>query len=98
MPIGYYPNKGELENRGRPSIGAFGRMKPGVTIEQARADMNAIAARIAEVYPATNAGITETVREGLQVLAAKWGYEGLRKLRGKVKFSINLKELREDRR
>ena len=58
MPIGYYPNKGELENRGRPSIGMFGRMKSGVTIEQAKADMNAIAARIAKEYPATNAGIS----------------------------------------
>jgi predicted permease len=58
MPIGYYPNKGELENRGRPSIGIIGRMKPGVTIEQASADLNRIAAHIAEAYPATNAGIT----------------------------------------
>jgi putative ABC transport system permease protein len=58
MPIGYYPNKGELENRGRPSVGVFGRMKPGVSIERARADLNAIAARIAEQYPASNAGIT----------------------------------------
>lgn len=58
MPIGYYPNKGELENRGRPSIGAFGRMKKGVTIEQADADLNAIASRIAAEYPATNAGVS----------------------------------------
>ena len=58
MPIGYYPNKGELENRGRPSIGMYGRLKSGVSIDQARADMNAIAARIAETYPATNAGIS----------------------------------------
>jgi putative ABC transport system permease protein len=58
MPIGYYPNKGELESRGRPSIGVFGRMKPGVPLEQASSDLNAIAARIAEQHPATNAGIT----------------------------------------
>ena len=58
MPIGYYPNKGELESRGRPSIGVLGRMKPGVTIDQARADLNGIAGRIAEMYPATNAGIS----------------------------------------
>jgi putative ABC transport system permease protein len=58
MPIGYYPNAGELENRGRPSIAVMGRMKTGVSIEQARADINAIAGRIADSYPATNAGIT----------------------------------------
>jgi putative ABC transport system permease protein len=57
MPIAYYPNKGELENRGRPSVSAIGRLKPGVPIEQARADLGAIAARIAEAYPATNAGV-----------------------------------------
>jgi putative ABC transport system permease protein len=58
MPIGYYPNKGELDTRGRPSVAVYGRMKKGVTIDQARADMNAIAAHIAEEFPATNAGIT----------------------------------------
>jgi putative ABC transport system permease protein len=58
MPIGYYPNKGELENRGRPSIGVFGRLKEGVSLEQANADLDAIAKRIAEQYPATNAGIS----------------------------------------
>jgi putative ABC transport system permease protein len=58
LPIGYYPNKGELESRGRPSVGAYGRLKPGVTVDQARADLVGIAARIAEEYPATNAGIT----------------------------------------
>ena len=58
MPIGYYPNKGELDNRGQPSIAVFGRFKPGVSLAQANADMNAIASRIAEAHPATNAGIT----------------------------------------
>jgi putative ABC transport system permease protein len=58
MPIGYYPNAGELQNRGRPSIGVYGRMKEGATIEQAEADLNAIASRIAASYPASNAGVT----------------------------------------
>jgi hypothetical protein len=43
-------------------------------------------------------GITDTVRKGLQLLAAKEAYAELRKMRGKVKFSIDLKELREDKR
>ena len=45
----------------------------------------------------TGEGITETIRIGLLLVAAKQAYEGVRDLRGKVKFSLNLKKLREDR-
>jgi hypothetical protein len=45
----------------------------------------------------TGQGITETIRRGLQLVAASESYEGLRRLRGKVKFSIDLKSLRDDR-
>jgi hypothetical protein len=45
----------------------------------------------------TGQGITETIRRGLQLVAASESYEGLRRLRGKVKFSVNLQKLREDR-
>jgi hypothetical protein len=44
----------------------------------------------------TKAGITPTVVKGLQILAAHDAYEGLRKLRGKVKFSMTWQELRGD--
>ena len=47
---------------------------------------------------ATGEGITETVRKGLQVLAASKAYEELLAMEGKVRFSIALKKLREDRR
>ena len=46
---------------------------------------------------ATGKGITLTVKQGLELLAAGKSYEKLRSLRGKVKFSIDLKTLREDR-
>jgi hypothetical protein len=42
------------------------------------------------------AGITETVRTGLQLLAASQAYDRLLQLRGKVRFSRTLKELKED--
>jgi hypothetical protein len=42
-------------------------------------------------------GITGTVRRGLTLVAAGRAYEELRQLRGKVKFGIDLKALREDR-
>lgn len=46
----------------------------------------------------TGKGVTATVREGLRLVAAARAYEGLRRLRGKVAFSIDLNELRQDRR
>jgi len=45
----------------------------------------------------TGQGITETVRLGLQLVAASRAYEQLRSLRGKVKFSVSIDKLREDR-
>ena len=46
---------------------------------------------------AARAGVSETVRKGLELLAASEAYDQLLKMRGKVKFSINLSELRKDR-
>ena len=46
----------------------------------------------------TGEGITATVRRGLELVAARDSYEKLRALRGKVKLSIDLDTLRQDRR
>ena len=40
--------------------------------------------------------ITETVCQALRLITASAAYDGLRKLRGKVKFSLDLDELRRD--
>ncbi|HKM99233.1 MAG TPA: hypothetical protein VJX23_01860 [Candidatus Binataceae bacterium] len=53
---------------------------------------------LAKAQKAAKAGISETVRKGLELLAASDAYDGLLKMRGKVRFSIDLNELREDRR
>ena len=45
----------------------------------------------------TGQGITETIRRGLQLVAASESYDSLRKLRGKVKFSLDPAKIREDR-
>ena len=42
-------------------------------------------------------GITETLRLGLESLIRFNAYQNIRKLKGKVKFSIDLKELRKDK-
>ena len=41
-------------NRGSHSLAVIGRLKPGVTVAQADAEMQAIAARLAQQYPDTN--------------------------------------------
>jgi hypothetical protein len=46
---------------------------------------------------ASGAGITQTVRTGLQLVAASRTYARLRQLRGKVRFSRTLAELKSDR-
>jgi predicted permease len=46
------------DQRGSRGLFAFGRLKPGVTPEQATENLDAIAARLAEQYPATNDGWT----------------------------------------
>jgi len=42
-------------------------------------------------------GVTETVRQGLRLVAAGETYRQLARLRGAVKFSVDLQRLREDR-
>jgi hypothetical protein len=46
---------------------------------------------------ATGAGVTQTVRTGLQLVAASRTYARLRKLKGKVRFSRTAAELKADR-
>src|SRR5690242_10868067 len=48
----------DLTRRGsHPGIYGFARLKPGVTVDQARAELNTIAQRLATAYPLSNAGI-----------------------------------------
>jgi hypothetical protein len=46
---------------------------------------------------ASGEGITQTVRTGLQLVAASRTYARLRELRGKVKFSRTAAKLKDDR-
>ena len=55
-----------LNNRGNHSWQVIGRLKPGVTIEQARSDLRAIASRLEVEYPSSNTGWgvdVETLRD-----------------------------------
>ena len=46
---------------------------------------------------ATGAGITATIREGLAEVVSRRAQHDLRKHRGRVKFTLDLARLREDR-
>jgi hypothetical protein len=46
---------------------------------------------------ASGAGITQTVRTGLQLVAASQTYAKLRRLRGKIRFSRTSADLKIDR-
>ncbi len=53
LPTAIDPNNPQ---RGNHNYGVVARLKPGVTVAQARAEMAVIAARLEKQYPATNAG------------------------------------------
>jgi len=46
---------------------------------------------------ASGSGITQTIRTGLQLVAASRAYASLRQMRGKVRFSRSLADLKSDR-
>ena len=51
-----------------------------------------------EAQESTGEGVTATIRRGLELVASRRACENLRKLRGRVAFSVDWRELREDRR
>jgi putative ABC transport system permease protein len=74
VPFGLFGNEDFATNRGGiVLIFALGRLKPSVTLEQARAEFNVIAARLAAQYPETNQG------SGVRIVA--WSESVGRKIR-----------------
>jgi putative ABC transport system permease protein len=73
------------KGRGNHWLWVLARMKPGVSLERAGADMKALSARITQQYPVTNTGVeakvvglqarlTEQVRPALWMLFATVGF------------------------
>ena len=52
----------EAQARGGHYLNVVGRLKPGVTLDQARIELSGIAARLEQQYPATNKGWGAVVR------------------------------------
>lgn len=46
----------------------------------------------------TGKGITETIRQGLELLAASSGYKVLQKYRGKYRPSLSMADIKRDRK
>jgi putative ABC transport system permease protein len=55
-----------------PMLFVWGRLKPGMTVDQARTEMKGIAARLEKEYPATNARASVTVKPLLENLIGKY--------------------------
>ncbi|HEY1771184.1 MAG TPA: ABC transporter permease [Chthoniobacterales bacterium] len=63
IPLGdLRKEKNILERDNHPGFSATGRLKDGVTLAQARADLDAIARSLTNRYPATNSGRAITAR------------------------------------
>jgi predicted permease len=66
IPIVNFLDPDSLQNRTRTPLTVLGRLKPGVTPEQAAENLSAIAAQLAKEYPKTDAGVPlRLVRPGL---------------------------------
>jgi predicted permease len=55
-----------------PMFFGWGRLKDGVTVEQARGEIKSISARLEKLYPATNAGVGGNVRPLLDSLLGNY--------------------------
>ena len=65
-------NPAWMDRSHHPMIYVWGKLKPGVTVEQARAEMKAIAARLEKTYPDTNGKVYAVVTPLLENLVGKY--------------------------
>lgn len=61
VPIGQWSNPLLLKRGAGLGIHGIGRLKPGVTLEQARADMESVSRNLATAFPDTDQGITASI-------------------------------------
>ncbi|QSQ26779.1 ABC transporter permease [Pyxidicoccus parkwayensis] len=58
IPLTWEGSNIDPTNRGAHFLSAYGRLKPGVTLEQAGADLLALSKRLQEQFPQYNTGVT----------------------------------------
>ncbi|MFN2541940.1 MAG: ABC transporter permease, partial [Chthoniobacterales bacterium] len=65
-------NPAWMDRSHHPMMFVWGRLKPGVTVEQARTEMKGIAARLEKTYPDTNTKVYAVVMPLLENLVGKY--------------------------
>jgi len=65
-------NPAWMDRSHHPMIYVWGKLKPGVTVEQARTEMTGIAARLEKTYPDTNGKVYAVVTPLLENLVGKY--------------------------
>jgi putative ABC transport system permease protein len=65
-------NPAWMDRSHHPMIYVWGKLKPGMTVDQARTEMKGIAARLEKTYPDTNGGETAVVTPLLDNLVGKY--------------------------
>lgn len=84
-PLAFDPNDAHGRSRRARALSVVGRLKEGTSIAQAREEMSAVAAMLADEYPSTNAGwgvviesaheqLVQTARPALLMLMAAVGF------------------------
>ena len=68
-PVGQQAKDPGWESRGNhPGLYAMARLKPGVNVEQARDDMEIVAANLEKQYPDSNTGNRATIAPALEII------------------------------
>ncbi len=71
VPVGQLSDQPSWQSRGNhPGLYGVARLKPGVTIEQADADINTLAANLEKQYPDTNAGTRVRLQPLLEIFVS----------------------------
>lgn len=71
VPVGQLSDQASWKNRGNhPGLYGVGRLKPGVTMEQADADMNNLAANLEKQYPDTNTANRVRLRSLMEIFVS----------------------------
>ena len=84
LPVGLFAKDAAYNRRGHPDLFAVGRLKPGVTVEQALSDLQRVSAELRAEYPRENAGlgsagapimdmVVRFIKPALQILMAAVG-------------------------